>query len=115
MSRQEVGPIRLPIQWVVGSVPRGIKRSGLEADHSHVTSSEVKNSCIYNPIPAYIGTMGTGYLPALKRPGRGTDHPPPSKRRVIGGTFTFTLPAYLRDILNHVLRGILITYPISKN
>ena len=26
-------------------------------------------------------TMGTGSFPEVKRPGRGTDHPPPSKRR----------------------------------
>ena len=52
--------------------------------------------------------MGTGSFPGVKRPGRGADHPPPSKRRghervglylyspsgpqwpVIGKTFTFT-------------------------
>jgi hypothetical protein len=55
-------------------------------------------------------TMGTGLFPGVKRPGCGTDHPPPYKRRghervglyiyspsgpqwlVIGRTFTFTLP-----------------------
>jgi hypothetical protein len=26
-------------------------------------------------------TMGTGSFPGVKRPGRGADHPPPSKRR----------------------------------
>ena len=26
-------------------------------------------------------TMGTGSFPGVKRPGRGGDHPPPSKRR----------------------------------
>ena len=25
--------------------------------------------------------MGTGSFPGVKRPGRGADHPPPSKRR----------------------------------
>ena len=53
-------------------------------------------------------TMGTGSFPGVKWPGRGADHPPPSKRRgherveqylysppgtqwpVIGRTFTFT-------------------------
>ena len=54
-------------------------------------------------------TMGTGSFPGVKRPGRGADHPPPSKRRDhervgrylyspsrpqrrlgIGKTFTFT-------------------------
>jgi hypothetical protein len=52
--------------------------------------------------------MGTGSFSGVKRPGRGADHPPPSKRRghervelhlyspsgpqwpVIGRTFTFT-------------------------
>jgi len=27
-------------------------------------------------------TMGTGSLPAVKRPGRGVDHPPPSRAEV---------------------------------
>ena len=57
-------------------------------------------------------TMGTGSFPAVKRPGRGADHPPPSKCRghervglylyspsgpqwpVIGWTFTFTIIGY---------------------
>ena len=55
-------------------------------------------------------TMGTRSFPGVKRPGRGADHPPPSKRRghervglylyspsrphwpVLGRTFTLTLP-----------------------
>ena len=55
-------------------------------------------------------TMGTGSFPGVKRPGRGVDHPPPSKRRghervelylyspsgpswpVIGRTFLHCLP-----------------------
>ena len=58
-------------------------------------------------------TMGTGSFPGIKRPGRGADHPPPSKCRghervelylyspsgpswpVIGRTFTFTLYIYI--------------------
>ena len=57
-------------------------------------------------------TMGTGSFLGVKRPGRGADHPPPSKRRghervelylyspsepswpVIGRTFTFTFTFY---------------------
>jgi hypothetical protein len=30
-------------------------------------------------------TMGTGYFPGVKRPGRGADHPPPSSAEVKKG------------------------------
>ena len=64
---------------------------------------EVKNIFI-----TFKSTMGTGSFPGVKRPGRGADHPPPSKCRghervelylyslsgplwpVIGRTFTFS-------------------------
>jgi len=35
-------------------------------------------------------TMGTGYFPGVKRPGRGVDHPPPSSAR--GQRKSRTLP-----------------------
>ena len=31
---------------------------------------------------AALCTMGTGYFPGVKRPGRGVDHPPPSRAEV---------------------------------
>jgi hypothetical protein len=35
---------------------------------------------VYNAV-SFSCTMGTGSFPGVKRPGRGADHPPPSKRR----------------------------------
>ncbi len=67
-------------------------------------------------------TMGTGSFLKVKRPGRGADHPPPSKcrghegvalylystsgpsRPVIGGTFTFT---YVQDVQRHFVIRII--------
>ena len=40
-----------------------------------LTRTKISDS--FNPYP----TMGTGSLPGVKRPGRGADHPPPSKCR----------------------------------
>jgi len=41
-SRTIMGPTQLPIQWVPGALPLGIKRPGREADHSPSSSAEVK-------------------------------------------------------------------------
>jgi hypothetical protein len=74
----------------------------------------VKTESKYRTLYLNIYTMGTGSFPGVKRPGRGADHPPQSKRRghervelylyspsgsqwlVIGRTFTLTLtPRYV--------------------
>jgi hypothetical protein len=42
-SRPALGPTQPPIQWVLEAVYPEVKRPGLEADHSPLSSSEVKN------------------------------------------------------------------------
>jgi hypothetical protein len=43
-SRPAPGPTQPPIQWVPGALSPRIKRSGLEADHSHPTSAEINKT-----------------------------------------------------------------------
>jgi len=44
-------------------------------------------------------TMGTGYFPGLKRPGRGDDHPPHLQQRLKKGqSYTSTPPMGLRGL-----------------
>jgi hypothetical protein len=54
LSRQALGPIQPPIQWVPRSLSPGVKRSGREADHSPPTSAEVKKTWVYTPTPLYV-------------------------------------------------------------
>ena len=83
--------------------------------------------------PAFC-IMGTGSFPGVKRPGRGADHPPPSKRRghervelylyspsgpqwpVIGRTFTFTFTANTKKELVYYLcrKNITKNYMITQ-
>ena len=69
-------------------------------------------------------TMGTGSLTGIKRPGRGADHPPPSKRRghervglyfyspsgpswpVTGRAFTFTINLLVAHFLVALVSGL---------
>jgi hypothetical protein len=37
---------------------------------------------IFRTRPDRPCTMGTGYFPGVKRPGRGADHPPPPSAKV---------------------------------
>jgi hypothetical protein len=41
-STRALGPTQLPIQWVPGALPLGIKRPRREADHSPPSRAEVK-------------------------------------------------------------------------
>jgi hypothetical protein len=41
-SRTALGPTQPPIQWVPAALSLGVKRPGLEADHSPPSSAEVK-------------------------------------------------------------------------
>jgi hypothetical protein len=43
-----------PIQWVPGALSRGVKRQGREADHSPVTSAEVKKTWTYTSTPPFV-------------------------------------------------------------
>jgi hypothetical protein len=43
-SRPALGPTQPPVKWVQGVLSPGVKaRPGLDADHSHPSSAEVKN------------------------------------------------------------------------
>jgi hypothetical protein len=50
-SRTDLGPTQLPIQWVPGALSLGVKRPGREADHSPLSSAEVKNAWSYTSTP----------------------------------------------------------------
>jgi hypothetical protein len=42
--RRALGPTQPPTQWVPGIISSGIKWQGREADHSPVSSADVKNN-----------------------------------------------------------------------
>jgi len=41
-SRTALGPTQTPNQWIAGALSLGVKRPGREADHSPLSSDEVK-------------------------------------------------------------------------
>jgi hypothetical protein len=51
VSRPALGPTQLPIQWVQGALPLGVKRPEREADHLPPSSAEVKNEWSYTSTP----------------------------------------------------------------
>jgi len=53
-----MGPTQPPIQWVTGTLSLGVERLEREADHSHPSSTEVKNTCSYISTPP-IRSHGT--------------------------------------------------------
>jgi hypothetical protein len=53
VSTPALGPIQPPIRWVSGTLSLGIKRPGREADHSPLSSAEVKNAWSYTSTPQY--------------------------------------------------------------
>jgi hypothetical protein len=50
-SRPALRPTHTPIQWVPGGSFPELKRPGREADHSPLSSAEVKNAWRYISIP----------------------------------------------------------------
>jgi hypothetical protein len=54
VSRTALGLTQPPIQWVPGALSLGVKRLGLEADHSPPSSVEVKNAWSYTSTPQYV-------------------------------------------------------------
>jgi hypothetical protein len=46
-----------PIQWVLGDLSMGVKRPGREADHSSVSSAEVKNRWSHTSTHKYVLMM----------------------------------------------------------
>jgi hypothetical protein len=51
-SRPALGPTQPP-KWVPGFFSPGIKRQGLETDHSPPTSAKVKKIWVYTSTPLY--------------------------------------------------------------
>jgi hypothetical protein len=47
--RPALGPIKPPIQWVLGAVSTGVKRPGREADHSSPYRADIKNGAAIPP------------------------------------------------------------------
>jgi hypothetical protein len=47
VSRTALGATQPPIQWVPRALSLGVKRPGREADHSPLSSTEIKNSWSY--------------------------------------------------------------------
>jgi hypothetical protein len=52
--RTALGPTQPPIQWVPGTISLGVKRPGREADHSPLSSAEVKNASSCTSTPQYV-------------------------------------------------------------
>jgi hypothetical protein len=53
-SRTALGPTQPPMQWVPGALSLGVKRPGREADHSPLSSAEVKNAWSCTSTPQYV-------------------------------------------------------------
>jgi hypothetical protein len=53
VTRLALGPTPLPIQRVSGTLSLGVKRPRRVADHSPLSSAEVKNAWIYTSTPQY--------------------------------------------------------------
>jgi hypothetical protein len=53
-SISALGPSQPPIQWVPGSLSSGAKGLGREADHSPISSAEVRNKWIYTSTFPYV-------------------------------------------------------------
>jgi hypothetical protein len=53
-SRPVLGPTEPHIEWVLGVLSLGVKRTEREANHSPQTSAKVKNTWIYTSTPLYV-------------------------------------------------------------
>jgi hypothetical protein len=51
VSRLALEPTQPPVQWMLGALSLGVKKSGLEGDHTPPSSSEVKNGGPIPPVP----------------------------------------------------------------
>jgi hypothetical protein len=53
-SRPALGPTQPRTQWIPGGLAPGVKRPGREADHSPLSSAEVKNAWRYTSTSPYV-------------------------------------------------------------
>jgi len=72
MSRLVLGPTQLPIQWVPGALPLGVKLPDREADYPPPFSAEVMNVWSYTSTPparlrGMVQSQSTGTLPFTLR------------------------------------------------
>jgi hypothetical protein len=51
MSRLALGPTQPPIQWKPGALSPGVKWPGRDADHSPITSADIKKTWVYTSTP----------------------------------------------------------------
>jgi len=51
MSRLVMRSPKPPIQWVLGTLSLGVQQTGHEAEHSHASSTKVKNAWSYTSSP----------------------------------------------------------------
>jgi hypothetical protein len=58
VSRPVLRPAQPPIQWILKVLSSGVKRPGVEADHSPPTNAEIKNTYVYLCIHSPIGFYG---------------------------------------------------------
>jgi hypothetical protein len=57
-SRTTLETTQSPIQWVPGAISLGVERPGREADHSPLSSAEVKNAWRYTSTPSTSSWSG---------------------------------------------------------
>jgi hypothetical protein len=50
-SRPALGPTQPPVQWVLGAISPGVKRTGRETDHPPTSTAEFKNGGDVPPLP----------------------------------------------------------------
>jgi hypothetical protein len=61
-SRPDLRPTQTPILQVYGVLSQGLKRPGLEADHSPPTSDEVKEVLVYKSTLTFLYRLVLNYL-----------------------------------------------------
>ena len=97
----------------VGTAARyGLDGPGFESRwearfHSPVQTSPGAHTAFY--------TVGTGSFPGVKRPGRGVDHPSPSRAAVIDGTATILLPLWVFVACSRVTFNFIFTSNVTVN
>jgi hypothetical protein len=57
-----LGPTQFPNQWILRDLSRKVKRPGCEADHSHLSSTEVNKAGVISPLPNTSSLRGTSLI-----------------------------------------------------
>jgi hypothetical protein len=56
-SRLALGPTQPPVQWILAAFSPGVKQLGYQANHSLLSSAEVKNAYSYTSTHPYMFLM----------------------------------------------------------